>query len=49
VIEVFKNVCSTPDAAGLFGQTREPQALREKRHILRSAKWHPFLDAGQAV
>jgi hypothetical protein len=27
VIEVFEGVCSTPDAAGLFGQAREPQAL----------------------
>jgi hypothetical protein len=35
--------------ARLFGETRKPQALCKKRRILRSAKWNPFFDTGQAV
>ena len=35
--------------ARLFGQAREPQALCKKREILRSAKWNPFFNSGQAV
>ena len=37
------------DDARLFGETREPQALCKKRRILRSAKWNPFFDSGQAI
>jgi len=36
-------------AIALLGKTSEPQALYKKRKILRSAKWNPFLDTGQAV
>src|ERR1700704_1882630 len=36
-------------AIALLGETSEPQALYKKRKILRSAKWNPFFNSGQAV
>ena len=36
-------------AIALFWETSEPQALCIKRKILRSAKWNPFFNSGQAV